>query len=343
VRRYAETFFRYWLIALVPLIVLPLAGYVVVKRTPQTIQASAKMWVEPSPAPSFASYNQYETPAQNEQDRLTQLLQISSFDWDVARGSALYMSALAKQPNPADYLGRDLRTNVQFTAAGDNLLDVSYTYSSRNTQLGIQVVQSLLNVALNQTHLLDEQQAAASISYYQYQLQLAQQNLAQSSQKFARYMAAHHYTSAELNAQMAVDPTLASLYQQVQSDQASVSNIRQQVAALQMQSTASSAPGQDGLRVVDPPSLTIISSKKKEILNLALYLLAGLLLGGGFVVTRTLLDRSLRHADEVPDLLGLPVLAVLPYDPARALPRRAAAPRSNAQARQPLAGLRQIG
>lgn len=314
-KRYAETFFRYWLIALAPIVVLSLVGYAAIRSTPKTAQATAKLWIDPSASNLGASYNQYQTLAQNEQDVLTQLLQISSFDWAVARGSTLYMQMLSKYASPGDHLTADLQRNVQFTPAGNNLLYVSYTYANKNLQLGVQVVQSVLSAALNQTQLLNQQQTASSISYYKQQLQLAQQQMRQSAQALARYMAAHGIASTELNAQMPVDPTLAGLYQQVQADQTSASGIQQRIAALQLQNTGSSAAIQSGVRIADPPSIIIVSSKKKELMNLAIYVVIGLLLGGGFVVVKTLLDRSLRYADEIPELLGLRVLAVLPYNP----------------------------
>lgn len=314
-KRYAETFFRYWLVALAPIVVLSLIGYATIRSSPKTAQATAKLWIDPSASDLSSSYNQYQTPAQNEQDVLTQLLQISSFDWVVARGSTLYMQVLSKYSSPGDHLAADLQKNVQFTPGGNNLLYVSYTYANKNLQLGVQVIQSVLSATLNQTHLLNQQQAASSINYYKQQLQLAQQHLRQSAQAFAKYVAAHGIASTELTAQMTVDPTLAGLYTQVQADQASASNIQQRITALQLQSTGSSEAVQSGIHVADPPSVIIVSSKKKELMNLAIYVVIGLLLGGGFVVVKTLMDRSLRYADEVPEMLGLRVLAVLPYSP----------------------------
>lgn len=317
-KRYAETFFRYWLVALVPIVVLSLVGYAVMKSTPKTAQASAKLWVEPSAADTITNYNQFETPAQSEQDALSQLLQLSSFEWSVAQGSPLYMQIVKKQPDPRLFVGTDLQKNVQFTPSGNNLLYVSYTFTDRNWQVGAQVVQSVLNVALNQTQLLSQQQGKANISYYQAQLTVAEQRAKQSARAFDRYRTAHGVTSTDLNAQMAVDPTLASLYSQSQADQSSVADVRQKLAALQLQSTASSATGQSGVTIADAPSVIIVSSKKKEIMGLAIYLVIGLLLGGGFIVVKTLRDRSLRYADEVPEALDLPVLAVVPYNPALA-------------------------
>lgn len=343
-KRYAETLFRYWLIALAPIAVLALVGYAAVKGTPKTAQATAQLWVDPSAFNASANYNQYLAPADNEKDALTQLLQLSSFDWAVAHGSPLYMQLLSKQLSPGGYLGADLQKNVQFASGGNNLLYVSYSYNSKNWQLGLQVVQSVLNAALNQTQLLNQQQAASSISYYKLQFQIAQQNLKQSAQAFSRYRTAHGITTAELNAQMSVDPTLAGLYQQVQADQTSVANLRQKLATLQIQSTASAAPGQSGIRIADAPSVIIVSSKKKQLTSLAIYLVIGLLLSGGFVIVKTLMDRSLRYADEVPEALDLPVLAVLPYNPAL-IPLRsdAATPANKTKTGKRPARLRRIG
>jgi capsular polysaccharide biosynthesis protein len=70
----------------------------------------------------------------------------------------------------------------------------------------------------------------------------------------------------------------------------------------------------NALRIADPPSpASSTSSKKKLLLNLGIVFAVGVLLGGTFVVARTALDRSVRYGDEVPKLLGLPVLGIVPY------------------------------
>ncbi len=329
--RYAETFFRYWLIALVPIVVLPMVGYAMIRGTPKTVLTSAKIWVNSSVTNSSSNVNQYMTPAQVEQGTLNQLLQISSFDTAVARGSTLYMQMLLKQPDASTYLQTDLTKNAAFTPAGDNLLVVSY--SSQNWQLGTQVVQSLLSAALNQTQLLSQQQTTLTLHTYESQLRNAQQQLKQSTKQLTSYMREHGITANDITTQMTVDTTFASLYTQVQSDQSNVASIRQKITALQT-ANAGGAAAQSDFRVVDAPSTIIVTSKKKELMNLALYLVGGLVLGLGFVVGKTLTDRSLRYVDEVPETLDLPVLAVIPYTPALAPANRGTSL---------LPGLRRIG
>ena len=71
--------------------------------------------------------------------------------------------------------------------------------------------------------------------------------------------------------------------------------------------------GQQGLRVVDAPHLVgTVSPTKKLLLYVLLPLLLGTLLGGAFIVLRTVQDRTLRYPDEVWDRLGVPLLTVLP-------------------------------
>lgn len=314
-RRYAETFFHYWLILLVPIIVLPLIDGVMIKERPKTVLTSAKIWVDASTASAATDYNQYLTPAQNEAGTLSQLLQISSFDWKVAQSSAIYRQMLTKIPYARDYVTADLQKNMQFSAPGDNLVYVGYT--SQDWSLGVQVVQSLLANAIIQMQQLSQQQSSNNISMYKAQLRSAQQNLNQSTHQLTAYMNAHNINvSADLSLAEAADPSFASLYIQVQSDQQTVQNLRQKILDLQTQNAGSSGANQNGYHVADPPSIVVVTSKKKELLEIALYLAIGLALSGGFVAAKTLLDRSLRYADEVPDALELPVLAVLPYNPA---------------------------
>lgn len=321
-KRYAETFFRYWLILLIPIIVLPAIDAVMIKARPKPVLTSAKIWVEPSAINATAGdYNQYLTPAQNEADALNQLLLVSSFDWKVAQGSPIYRHLLTTVRDPHQYVATDLQKNVQFTAPGDNLVYIGY--SSQNGALGVQVVQSLLANATLQMQQLNQQQATNNLAVYTAQLHSAQQRLNQSTHTLTTYMQAHNIsTLSELSLQQAADPTFASLYAQVQSDQQTVLNLRQKMLDLQTQTAGTTGVNQGGYHIADPPTVVSVSGKKKMLMEIAIFFVIGLAVSGSFVVGRTLLDRSLRYADEIAELLELPVFAVLPYDPALAVPQR---------------------
>lgn len=310
-KRYAETFFRYWLIALVPLILLPAAEYLVIKHSPKTVQSSANLWVNQGLGAADAT-NQFETAAQMEGDAINQLIQSPSFDLSVAQASPAYRLLLAKTSDPSGTVTTDLSKNVLTDPVGPNLLKISYT--ADNWVLALQVVQNLINAVSNQTAVLSEQATKASINYYSSQLQSLKLNAATSARRLRDYMTEHNIRLADIVALMPTDSTLATYYQQSQADQSAVNNAQSQLSQLRTKLALPPAESQQtNFRVQDSPSVAIVSSKKKDIMNLAIALVLGLLVGGGFIVVKTLLDRSLRYADEVHQLLGLPILAVMPY------------------------------
>jgi capsular polysaccharide biosynthesis protein len=109
-------------------------------------------------------------------------------------------------------------------------------------------------------------------------------------------------------AQSLFDPAFATLYQAVQSAQVDIDNADQQV------SQATSQTAGNTFLVYDPPSTVWASLSKKSLaLDLVIGLVVGLLLSGAFIVGTTAFDHSLRYAHEVPDLLGVPVLASVAY------------------------------
>lgn len=345
-KRYAETFFRYWLIIIVPIVVLPVAEYAMTRHTPKTVIVSQNVWVDQSLAAPSATYNQWLSPAQNEQVSLNQLLQSSSFDLDVARGSAIYRKTLASMNayQQDTVVATDLLKNLQVTARSDwpNLVNISYT--SKDWLLGEQIVASFLTVARTRTESLNKQQTDQSLQYYTYQLHDAQQREAQSAKALSNYIASKGYAPTEVIAQMSSDPTLASLSRQNQSDQQDVANAQAQVSKLHAQQVPGTVVDQAPFQVWDSPSVTAVSTKKQQIMDLAIALILGLLLGGGFMVVKTALDRSLRYADEVPMLLDLPLLAVIPYSDALAKQRVGGAQTaSKAMPQRRLLGARRAG
>ena len=66
------------------------------------------------------------------------------------------------------------------------------------------------------------------------------------------------------------------------------------------------------VRTADLPSVPVSPRPK---LNLALGLLVGLAVGAGAAVLRETLDTSMKGAEEVTELLGLPTLGLIAYDP----------------------------
>ena len=308
--RYAATFFRYWFIVLLPILVLPVAEYTQVRHSSFSVYASANIYIQQSPT---AGNTPWLTPAQSAVNNIDQLLQSPSFDLAVASKSERYTRLLARNANPGGIVFADLTKNVQVAPKGDNLVNIGYT--GNDWLLAEQVVKSIIDAAQTYTAKFNQQESAQNVNYYAGQLHNAKLQAARSARQFSDYLTQHGITITELTTLLGADPTLATLYDQSRSDQANVTSLQQKLNSVSSQPDAPpSVAGASTFFVTDPPTASIVSRKKQEILSIAIALLIGLLLGGGFLVTMTAMDRTVRFIDEAPSLFGLPLLAVAPYD-----------------------------
>ncbi|HXT36730.1 MAG TPA: hypothetical protein VN837_14235 [Chloroflexota bacterium] len=311
--RYFYTFSRFWWLLIIPVLVLPAAEYIQVRHAGAGFVASMNIYVQATAASSATtSGNTWSTLAQIEAADINQWLQSPTFCLNVAEGSANYSKLLKVSPDPKQAATTDLQKNVSVTATGDNL--VSIAYSSQDPALAVQVVQSVLTNATISMQRSNGRVASVNKAYYQSQLYNAEATERTSAQQLAAYMRQHGVTSTNLDAQMVSDPTLALLYNQDKANQQTVSTLRQNVQAVVAQSSLpATLVNQDGYYIADPASATYVSqSKKKELMPMGIALVLGLLLAGAFLVVMTAVDRTFRRPADVPFLLELPVLAVVP-------------------------------
>ncbi len=336
-RRYLYTFLRYWYIALIPVVVLPLAVYHFDKETrTQTAYASQYIRANQSVLGALTIYNSGQTPAQNEAAIIDQLVRDPSFDQLVASSTPTYAQALARRGSAGpDAAVTDLSSNVQVSAPGYNLVSVSYgsdTGDQRVAQavLGAVLVQADQQTVQQQQGLYGDQQTTL-----RKQFNGVKQHMARDDKALLKYLRQKHYglTPDAIAQHTLFDPTLNGLYQQVQIDQGSINSIAGSIRDIQNKS--------DALGLALPGGTTttfsfgfqtypgVVHGPNKKLISLLVALALGLLLGGGFVLLRTALDRSLRFVDDVPQLLELPVLGVVPHARQRANGRGGAdAPRA---------------
>lgn len=312
-RRYTDTFLRCWTIAILPILLLPI-GSLLLLKSPPTAYGVANIWVDQPSLQQLAYVNQGLTPAQNMANYLSQLLLSPSFDMRVVGNNPLYFRSLSPAVSREAAVTGDLSANATATANGPNLVTVAYT--TKDPAIGMRVVRGILNQAALETAQLSRQQAIKNIAYDARQVKSARAQYTTAASNLGAYMSAHNIKSSQVDLRQLYDPTLALLYESVQGAQTAETSSQQQLAAA---NTQEQQAFQNSFRIIDPPAMTVAkSSKKKQLTGLAIPLVLGLVLGIGFIVFRTLRDRSLRYADEVPELLGLPVLTVIPFTPALA-------------------------
>ncbi|MGI8968677.1 MAG: hypothetical protein ACR2GA_06205 [Chloroflexota bacterium] len=322
-RRYLDTFQRLWFIVLVPILVLPIASVLWARSQPTKQAVTANIWVDQTSARLVGNGNPYITASGTVSSYFTELLRTSSFDLSAARAAPLYWRPLAHRPNAKDLVQADLSKQVQAQSGGANL--VTLTYQTTAGAAGKQLLRSVLREAAHHISGYYQQGLLKNKTALEAQLKQTRSQLATASTHLSAYLTKHQLTPQDVPSQELADPHLQALTQAVQSNQSSVKGYQQQIATLSGASALSGA-----FRVVDKPSAAAsATSKKAQILPLGIGVLLGLLLGLGFLVARTAMDQTLHFADEVPMLLNLPVLAVVPHN--RGL--RTKAPRQARQAK----------
>ncbi len=312
--RYTYTFARYWWLLLIPVLALPLAEAMQVRHSGSGFSAGMTIYVQQTAANELTTNNaSWLSLAQIEASNITQWLQSPTFCLDVAEKSPLYARRLALLPDAKQAVTTDLQTNVQVTAQGTNL--VSIGYSSKDPALAKQVVQSVLTEATSKMQVSNNRVGAVNKAYYQAQLLSAEAVERTAAQQLKSYMQEHGIAAGNLQDALGSDLTLATLYDQDRSDQQAVTSLLQQVQATVAQnSLPASLVNQEGYFVADDPTVSPIStSMKKKLTSIGIAIVLGLLFAGAFLVVMTGLDRTFRRPVDVPLLLYLPVLAVVPY------------------------------
>lgn len=108
------------------------------------------------------------------------------------------------------------------------------------------------------------------------------------------------------------DLEIQRLQQQVDNDRAMYNSFLQQSSAAQIAEAFANAKVSGRFSVLEPANLPLRPSKPNRMMLILLALLAGGVIGIGAVLVVEHHDQSVKDADEVENLLGLPVLGVVP-------------------------------
>lgn len=307
-RRYLHTFLRYWPVVLLPVLILPAATYLMLGRTPRTYIAMTSVYANSSSEQSYIYYDQYSSPAQNLASDMSQLVQLSSFDERVVR------QALQAGNKTYAMLLPDVSA-IQATPIGTSVVSVSLT--SPDPSLARAVIKAFLLQASQETLKLNQKQNSTSLSQLNQAVHTDALQFRAASDSLRSYMSAHGIAPGDLLTSQQADPTLANLNQQVINDLQQLQRDKSQLSSTQLQQQNLQNSGVlSFFQNVDPIVAYPQSNKKTEIKNVAIALLLGLLLGGAFLVTKTAMDAGIRFGEEVPELLGLPILVEIPYSEA---------------------------
>ncbi len=308
--RYVELVFRHWIRFAILLLVLPAAVTAASLTLLRTYQASAALWVENptyfGAAAAAAGWNQYQTPAQNQADILSQILQTRDFRDKL--GDALATSGTVSDPLARDQLLRSLPRPITVSATGSRLMTVSF--SCRQPAFCLAVVSSTVDLYRDRLGQLQKQQAELASTYLTNQLQDAQKTLSASQDALQKYLRAHpRVTLADaLNV-----PELDLLVRQSDRDRAQVTALEQRLSEVQLISLGTAGALTSISTVVDPPRLVPPGPITSGSIQRALLVwFACLAAGGVYLMVLALIERAPRDPRELERRFGVPVVGTIP-------------------------------
>jgi uncharacterized protein involved in exopolysaccharide biosynthesis len=307
---FLETFFRHKLLVLLPTILIPLiVGPIALLTAPTYYESWAGIWVErPVYLRVEDGWNGYNTPANNQQIRLTELLRTHSFVLDVAQRTALAPLAATEEGETA--IRRVIGDGIALWPSGNQLLTIRFRAESPT--FALEILNAILQAFQERLTADRLAQSDLAVSFYGAQLQDAEQRLSSVNEAMSRYVALHPYLTAadplrgpqsSLASQFglpiaATDPQLAELVRRVELQQREVERARSSLEQARF-SAAASIEGQElSLQIVDAPRLPsrAIRERRKALIYPAAGMLAGMGLSAGLLLLLVATDRSVRRA-----------------------------------------------
>ena len=333
IARFLETFFRFKLLILLPAIITPLVvvpfAFLLVKPYYET---TAGLWVErPSYVPSTDDWNRYVTPAQNQQQRLNELLQTRSFSEDVVRRTSL--APLLQTPEGKDDVFEYLQKVVYVAPTGTKLLSIRVR--AEDPTLSMEIVQGTVSAFRERTANERMQQASSAISFYEQQVKDSQEKANQSRDRMRRYITSNPRLAAgnDPNASTstaranlptsALDPQLAEMTKTLENDERDVQRLRDLLEQSRFEASAALDGSDSTLQVLDPPVFPTRAQRERR--RLLIFPAAAVAIGGLIsallLVSLTASDRSVRSTADL-SAMGR-VIGVVPRMGLRRLPRQA--------------------
>lgn len=316
--RFVAKFFRRWYLYLLPVIVLPVLATMYGKQALTVYESAALIYINKPTAINGASssFNQYLTPGQNGANAMNEALLSETFVVNVAR-----KTDLAKLYDLNSQYGQDAVTvrirgevNIAATAVGQNTLTVAV--DDKSAHMAQQLAQALIDqfgVYFTQGQQNWDQ---TQIAFFNQQLQSANDQVRQDRDRLTEYLQQH--PNVLTNTQQ-TDPTYQSLNQQLQSDQAQVNTLNNNLSSVNLDLAAAQSGVSNVFSEEDKPRVPLSSTLhlKKLVVYPAGGLGAALALIVLIVGVQTLTDRRVYSKNDLRTItenmeLDIPTIEAVP-------------------------------
>jgi len=324
IERVLEAFFRHALLIVLPIVVIPLVVTAAVLTTPAQYEASAGVWVERATYLTYSTddLGRYLTPAQNQRNRLVELMLTRSFLAAIARKTPL--AAVVDTPNGDEMLTQLFARDFDVAAGGDHLLVLHFRMVERKA--AAEVLDAVVGEFKTRAAADRFAQGQVAIALLQSRLTDADKALAAARADLAKYVAANPSVGAIIAKggieSAKVDPQFAEIQRTVESSQRDADTARNLLASARLDVSAGIQGDELSFRVTDPTQVSPTASRqvKKVIVYPILALLAGLFIGAALLLFFTLSDHSVRSLADLGS--ETPILGVLPHLRPRGVGRR---------------------
>lgn len=304
-----ETIFhRYWAL-LLPVIVVPLIVLGLTSK-PRQYQSTAVVWVSnpvASERPVLGANNPYLTPAQNQAQAINDLLSTRAYRVQVAMDAGIVHQGA---DDKALRRGAALVRSYAY-ASGVNLVTISAI--STSDEVAQAIVTGVINQYRARATATLASDAEVSAQYYNQQLALAQQGLAQKTAELAEYLKANPKAADPSNV-ASQELAYRTLKDAADSQASLVASLQQALQSIALRS-ASAPETQASMFVVQDaptrPEAPLPQSLTSRLGMPIAGMFLGLCIGSAYlyVVYRT--DHTIRSAEDLSEL-NVPLLGSVP-------------------------------
>lgn len=310
--RLLETFFRRWLLCILPLLLLTALGVLSVASSKGKYVASSIMYVESETlltrltGAGTNTNNVYQTPAQSANDRLRSLLGTDGFIKTVADKAKLNDAVASGVLT----LG-DIRAAIGTSPSSANTLRIAVAYDDPTVAFNLATatqpafVDWVVSTSLSDSETAEDFLQTLSETY--------QKTLITAQEALSTYLRAH--PDPVIGTRSTADATqLSRLTTAVTEAGARYADTVGKAESARLASAQARSDVSGRLRLVDEPKFptATTASLKTKVVQFGLFLVLGLMLSTAVIFINTLADRSIRLAGEVRDNLRVPLLAIIP-------------------------------
>jgi uncharacterized protein involved in exopolysaccharide biosynthesis len=318
VARLLETFFRRWWLYVLPIVLLVGLGVFTAGRKADTYRSTAVLRADETLIAELQDVARidtldFESPAGATARQINEALRTDDFVRLVSEGAGIPEDSLV-------VTFANIRRDVWASAEGQRL--VSVNASTLDPQLAQRLVESTITTytqAIVDSQVKDSEVTLELLAEQQAQYQT---DLETATEDLRTYLIQNPepLDGRTVLEQFEVDRLSGAV---TRADDR-LSKTADDIQAAELRREQATSEATQTLRVVDPASFPLAptSGLRDVVFTVGTFAILGVLLMVGAVVGASLLDRSLRFAEEVRARLGVEVLAVVPVEPRSGRRRR---------------------